>query len=91
MPQVKRIPVSTVGELVQLDLDEMVQGYRDGYAGDPEPGDNRSLSYWHGWRNGRTDRGGGRTHRPDAAQRALAKDVHAAQEARSAPSRTDAR
>lgn len=26
-----------------------------GRDGDPEPGGNRSLAYWHGWRNGAVD------------------------------------
>lgn len=47
-----------------------MEGYRDGLAGDVEPGDNRSLSYWHGWRNGAVDGG----HREkDEAQAILAK------------------
>lgn len=41
----------------ELDRDEMIEGYMDGCAGEPEPGDNRSLAYWHGWRNGASDRG----------------------------------
>ena len=68
-----RTPVSTLADLDQLDLDEMAQGYRSGMDGDPEPGGNRSRSYWHGWRNGRTDKGGGKLHPPDAAQLALVK------------------
>jgi len=50
-----RAPVSTVAELASLDEKEMLDGYRDGFDGDPEPGDNRSKSYWHGWRNGAAD------------------------------------
>lgn len=35
---------------------EMLQGYRDGFNRDaPEPSDNRSHSYRHGFRNGRAD------------------------------------
>lgn len=37
---------------------EMVDGYRDGFAGAPEPGDNRSHSYRHGWKTGDADRRG---------------------------------
>lgn len=70
-----RIPVTTIADLDQLDMVEMTQGYRDGTNGDDEPGGNRSRSYWHGWRNGRTDKDGGQHHPPDAAQDALAKAV----------------
>lgn len=41
---------------------DMLQGYVDGLAGDPEPGQNRSGSYRHGWLNGRDDR----AHNPRA-------------------------
>lgn len=64
-------PVRTVAELNMLDQDEITQGYRDGKAGEPEPGNNRSRSYWHGWRNGAADGG----HREiDDAQQGLAHD-----------------
>lgn len=53
-----RVPVTTVAELKTLDEAEMLEGYKDGLAGDDEPGGNRSKSYWHGWRNGRSDRSG---------------------------------
>ncbi len=37
--------------------DEMVEGYMDGLDLDnPEPSDNRSHSYRHGFRNGRADK-----------------------------------
>lgn len=48
--------VANLSELDALDQAEMVDGYWDGFAGEPEPGDNRSLSFWHGWRNGATDK-----------------------------------
>lgn len=64
-----RAPVTDIQELRALDPAEVVEGYHDGLAGDEEPGGNRSKSYWHGWRNGRSDRSG----QPDAAQRALAR------------------
>lgn len=64
-----RKPVTTVAELEALDQTEMVEGYWDGYHGEPEPGDNRSLSYWHGWRNGAVD---GKHREGDAAQAKLA-------------------
>lgn len=50
-------PVSTKADLDTLDEAEIIQGYRDGLADDPEPGSNRSRSYWHGWRNGMADKG----------------------------------
>lgn len=68
----ERAPVTTAEELATFDPEEMVEGYRDGFAGDKEPGDNRSKAYWHGWRNGRTDRGDAPV---DAAQIALVCDV----------------
>jgi hypothetical protein len=37
--------------------DEMVEGYRNGFdPSSPEPSDNRSSSYRHGFANGRDDR-----------------------------------
>ncbi len=68
----EREPVRTVAELDSLDDAEIAEGYHDGRAGEPEPGGNRSKSYWHGWRNGRVD--GGRAE-PDAAMRELVRDV----------------
>jgi hypothetical protein len=50
-------PVATLAELDALDDDEVREGYLDGRAGEPEPGDNRSRAYWHGWRCGMTDAG----------------------------------
>lgn len=66
-----RLAISTLAELDMLDPDEILSGYRDGRAGEPEPGDNHSLSYWHGWRNGVGDR----TGVIDEAQRKLAHAV----------------
>lgn len=54
---IQRLPVRTLAVLDTLDADEMVDGYRDGFKGEPEPGNNRSLAYWHGWRNGAADKG----------------------------------
>lgn len=63
-------PVWTLEELEELDGDDVVEGYRDGFTGEPEPKGNRSRSYWHGWRNGAVDSG----HiASDAAQQLLAK------------------
>ena len=67
-----RHPVTTVADLKSLDEAEMVQGYLAGYEGWPEPGDNRSRAYWHGWRNGASD---GKHREIDAAQRKLAHEV----------------
>ena len=39
--------------------DEMVLGYREGFDLDnPEPSENRSASYRHGFANGRADKTG---------------------------------
>ncbi|AZO79614.1 MULTISPECIES: hypothetical protein [unclassified Bosea (in: a-proteobacteria)] len=51
-----REPVTSLMDLALLDDDEMAEGYQDGAGGLP-CGDNRSRSYWHGWRNGARDRG----------------------------------
>lgn len=51
------LPVRTSFDLETLDDDEVVEGYRDGLRGEPEPNGNRSRSYWHGWRNGMVDSG----------------------------------
>ena len=67
-----RKPVETVAELDALDEAEVIEGYRDGYDNEPAPGDNRSVSYWHGYRNGLVD-GGHATL--DGAQRKLAREV----------------
>lgn len=66
----ERIPITRVAQLDELDLAEVTEGYTDGFAGDPEPGDNRSFSYWHGWRNGNADK----FTSPDASQMELARD-----------------
>ena len=45
--------------LEELFLDQMIEGYRDGRDPDsPEPSANRSVSYVHGFLNGRDDRAG---------------------------------
>jgi hypothetical protein len=53
----ERIAITTVTELNMLNGDDVLEGYCDGFDGDKEPGDNRSKSYWHGWRNGALDGG----------------------------------
>jgi len=50
-------PLSTISELAVLDGDDCVAGYCAGLDGAPEPGSDRSKSYWHGWRNGMMDSG----------------------------------
>ena len=50
-------PVSTVAELSLLDDQEMVEGYLSGLDGTAEPGSDKSKSFWHGWRNGMSDKG----------------------------------
>lgn len=69
---IKRIPIIKASQLDDLDEMEMIQGYWDGTANEPYPGNNRSFSYWHGWRNGMMDRG---HMRHDSASRQLAHDV----------------
>jgi hypothetical protein len=63
----ERTPVTTVAELDTLDATEIIEGYLSGLDGDPEPGDNRSKAFWHGWRNGHMDL----TGEPDEASRKL--------------------
>lgn len=52
----ERRPVVTADDLDALDGTEIVEGYKDGFEGFP-CGENRSRSYWHGWKNGMTDKG----------------------------------
>ena len=49
-----REPVISVMGLASLDDGEMLEGHTGGFAGEP-CGDNRSRSYWHGWRTGSLD------------------------------------
>jgi hypothetical protein len=46
-----------------LDEDECLAGYWAGYRNDPEPGSDKSRSFFHGWRNGRVDGGHAQTDR----------------------------
>lgn len=41
----------------ELMTDDVVDGYRAGYRGESEPGNDKSRSFFHGWRNGRVDGG----------------------------------
>ena len=50
-------PVSTIADFKNLDDGEMLEGYLDGFQGEPAPGSDRSRSYWHGWRNGMIESG----------------------------------
>lgn len=65
-------PVTTLQDLDIQNDEDMVAGYRAGLAASPEPGSDKSRSYWHGWRNGRTDRG---LAPVDAAQAELARRI----------------
>lgn len=67
-----RISIRRANQLDGLDDTEVVEGYFDGRNDEPEPGNNRSFSYWHGWRKGRVD---GHHAETDQAQVELAKDV----------------
>ena len=46
---------ATIEDLSSLDEAEMLEGYQAGYKGEAEPGNDRSRSYYHGWRNGMVD------------------------------------
>ena len=50
-------PVQTIEDLESLDENQIVEGYRSGERGDPEPGENRGRAFWHGWRNRMIDLG----------------------------------
>lgn len=51
------LPVGTLADLETLDQVEVLEGYRAAERGDPEPGENRGRSFWHGWRNRMIDFG----------------------------------
>ena len=53
----KRRQILSKAEALDLDDKEVIEGYFDGRAGEPEPRDNRSYSYWHGWTKGALDAG----------------------------------
>jgi hypothetical protein len=65
-------PVATLVDLETLDKDEMWHGYVEFKKGDPEPGENRGRSYWHGWRNAARDAG---QIEGDTAMRQLAHEI----------------
>jgi hypothetical protein len=55
--------------------DEMVEGYRDGRDPDaPEPSDNRSRAYRHGFQSGRDDLSG-KPSAPFAVRLAQAEEI----------------
>lgn len=64
--------VRTRGDLDALDSNEILAGYLDGFVGTPEPGSDKSRSYWHGWRNGMVDGG---YREIDSAQVQLVREV----------------
>lgn len=72
-------PVATLSDLEKLDADEMLDGYRSGLAEEPQPGSDKSKSFWHGWRNGMMDRG--KLPHDDAAN-ALVREMGAKHRAR---------
>lgn len=65
-------PVRTKIDLDGLDENEMVSGYLAGQENSPEPGNDKSRSYWHGWRNGMVDFG---HMKIDSAMAQLAREV----------------
>lgn len=66
------LPVTTKTDLGQLDFYEIAEGYSAGIKNSPEPGNDKSRAFWHGWRNGMADG----DHMPvDAAQLFLAINV----------------
>ncbi len=67
-------PVQTVDDFRTLDDGEVMEGYLDGFHGEPAPDSSRSRSYWHGWRNGMVDSA---RCLPDQAQLALAEAFRA--------------
>lgn len=67
-----RIPVFTLDDLDSLDKDEIIEGYCDGFINEL-CGDNRSRSFWHGWRNGMMDAG---FMEMDEASRSLAHEYY---------------
>lgn len=63
-----RAPLTRVDELDAIDESETLEGYFDGFKNEP-CGNNRSRSYWHGWKNGMVDGGHAKL---DSAQATLA-------------------
>lgn len=51
-----RVPITDPDVLAGMDQGEFVAGYWEGFAGEPEPGDNRPYEFWHGWVAGASDK-----------------------------------
>jgi hypothetical protein len=49
--------VTTLAELLALDRQEMTEGHLSAEKDDPEPGDNHSRAFHHGWRTRMMDLG----------------------------------
>ncbi len=64
--------IRTLAHVETLDIDDLRAGYWEGFNGEPEPGDNRSPSFWHGWRNGAVD---GSYREKDVDQAAIAREA----------------
>lgn len=79
LPSVRRAQESEVAEANQ----EMIDGYIDGFdLSNPDPSDNRSRSYRHGFANGRADKTGKLRPYPIDEIRRLADEAMAADAAR---------
>lgn len=50
-------PVITLEELDTLIEADLIDGFMSAERGDPEPGENRGKSFWHGWRSRMMDLG----------------------------------
>jgi hypothetical protein len=66
-----RSGIDTLAKVEAMPDDEILAGYRSGLDGDDEPGGNHSDAFWHGWRNGASDRG---RREIDADQRQIARE-----------------
>jgi hypothetical protein len=42
-------PVTTLAEFDALDPGDVIDGNQAAQRGGPEPGNDRSRAYWHGW------------------------------------------
>ena len=49
--------MATLADLESLDDAEVLAGYLEATRDDPEPGNNHTRSYWHGWRMRMNDMG----------------------------------
>lgn len=62
----------TIIELHSMDDDEILSGYWSGYKGEPEPGSDKSNSFYHGWCNGMVD---SKRMEPTQRQMLLAREI----------------